>query len=205
MKSEEVKYVDIIISPEILTLYYLSKITKIDLITLTLLFEKLGTSLYYMFHILAKKKISYPSEANLLKAISFSEVVELLDFNPKNRSRVSDRDRLIFDDLMQDVVDSKYIRIKLDEVSSEGFKKSNKTKVSGNRCELHSLIKKYIRKERRRLDKLNSLELLYKDSPIRQEFINKVSKIVTNKNYILEIPNIEELIISLIDGYNKNG
>ena len=168
------------------------------------MFEKLGTGLYYLFHLLAKKKVSYPSEANLLKAINFSEVVELLDFSSQNRARVSDRDRLVFDELTKDLVDHKYIRIKLDEVLNEGYKKSSRTKVSGSRCELHSLIKKYIRKEKRRLDKINSLKYLYEDSVIRQEFINKVSKIIISKNYGTDISNIEELIISLIEGYKKD-
>ena len=72
LQKEDIKFVDLNICPETLTMFYLSEITRIDLLTLTLLFERLGSSLYYLFYLLAKRKISFPSEANLLKAIKFS-------------------------------------------------------------------------------------------------------------------------------------
>lgn len=205
MKLEEQKYVDLKILPETLTLFYLSKITKIDLVTLTLLFEKMGTSLYYLFYMLAKKKISFPSEANLLKAIKFSSICEFLDNDFNNQSKISDRDKILFEELTSSIIDNKYIRVKLDEVCDETSRKISRTKSPSNKCELNSSIKKYIRKERRRLDRMGSTESLYEaNSPTRIGFIDKITKIVTERNPDKEPNKLKELIITLIDGYSKN-
>lgn len=205
MKNEDHKYVDLIICPEVLTIFYLSRITKIDLLTLILLFEKMGTNLYYMFHMLAKKKISFPSESNLLKAVNFCETCDSLLVNPSQKSKISEKDRLVFDELCSSVVDRKYIRVALDDISEDPIRKIIKTKSLVSKSELDSAIKKYIRKERRRLVKLNQLNTLYDDTnETRISFIDKVAKIMLEKNPDKELNSIKELIILLLEGYRRN-
>lgn len=205
MKNEDHKYVDLIICPEVLTIFYLSRITKIDLLTLILLFEKMGTNLYYMFHMLAKKKISFPSESNLLKAVNFCETCDSLLVNPSQKSKISEKDRLVFDELCSSVVDRKYIRVALDDISEDPIRKIIKTKSLVSKSELDSAIKKYIRKERRRLVKLNQLNTLYDDTnETRTSFIDKVAKIMLEKNPDKELNSIKELVILLLEGYRRN-
>lgn len=205
LKNEDRKYVDLIICPEVLTIFYLSRITKIDLLTLILLFEKMGTNLYYMFHMLAKKKISFPSESNLLKAVNFCETCDSLLVNPSQKSKISEKDRLVFDELCSSVVDRKYIRVALDDVSEDPIRKIIKTKSLVSKSELDSVIKKYIRKERRRLVKLNQLNTLYDDTnETRISFIDKVAKIMLEKNPDKELNSIKELVILLLEGYRRN-
>lgn len=208
--KEERKYVDLNICPEMLTIYYLSKITRVDLITLTLLFERLGTSLYYLFYMLAKKKISFPSEANLLKAIKFTDIVEALDNNYKNIHKIPEKDKEIFQELLANIVDKRYIRVKLDRTTVTEIDKDNKTPITRVivpviKSELNSSIKKYIRKEKRRLDKLDQVYTLFdKNHENRINLINKIYNIFCDR--ISENDNIgdlKEFISTLIDGYES--
>jgi hypothetical protein len=206
LPKEELKYVDLNISPEILTLFYLSCITKIDLLTLTLIFEKIGTSLYYLFYMLAKRKISFPSEANLLKAIKFTEVVEALDNNYDHIHKIPEKDKEIFSDLIKHIVDKKYIRVKIDSLSSESSPSPIiKSMNYPGKSELNSSIKKYIRKEKRKLDKIGQMYTLFdKNSSNRASLIDKIYKQFSDK--LVESNNetdLKELISILIDGYNN--
>lgn len=206
LKPEEQKYVDLNISPEILTLYYLSYITKIDLLTLTLVFEKLGTSLYYLFYMLAKRKISFPSEANLLKAIKFTETVEALDNNYNNINKIPEKDKEIFEDLINHIVDKRYIRVKIDTVVGEGITLPIvKSITTPGKSELNSSIKKYIRKEKRKLDKIGQMYTLFdKNSNNRMILVDKIYKQFSERipeNY--NESDLKQLIEILIDGYNN--
>lgn len=207
-KSEETKFVDLKICPEIITLYYLAKITKIDILTLTLLFEKLGTGIYYLFYMLAKRKISFPSESNLLKAIKFSEVVEQLDSNFVNINKVPQKDREIFQSLINSVVDRKYIRVKIDSVVTNSSSDSTVTPrviVPVIKSELNSSIKKYIRKEKRKLDKIGQMYSLFdSESKARENLINKIYDIfITKISSDDKIEDLKGYISTLIDSYNK--
>ena len=207
---EEVKYVDLNICPEILTIFYLSKITRIDLLTLTLLFERLGTGLYYLFYMLAKRKISFPSEANLLKAIKFTETVETLDNNYNNIHKIPDKDKEIFKELLDNLVDKRYIRVKVDVLTTTENVEGDEMPVTRVitpvvKSELNSAIKKYIRKEKRRLDKLGQMYTLFdKNSENRLALIDKIYRVFSEK--VSESDNIgdlKEFISTLIDGYNN--
>lgn len=204
--KEEQKYVDLNISPEILTLFYLSYITKVDLLTLTLIFEKIGTSLYYLFYMLAKRKISFPSEANLLKAIKFTETVEALDNNYDYVHKIPEKDKEIYENLIKHIVDKKYIRVEIDTVASD----DSPTPIIKSmnfpcKSELSSSIKKYIRKEKRKLDKIGQMFTLFdKNSKNRISLVDKICKQFVDKN--TEFSNesdLKELIGMLIDGYNN--
>ena len=203
--KEDPKYVDLNISPEILTIFYLSQITKIDLLTLTLLFEKLGTSLYYLFYMLAKRKINFPSEANLLKAIKFTETVEILDNNYSSANKIPEKDQEIFNKLMASVVDKKYIRVKVDPVNNRSHVPVVKVATPVIKSELNSSIKKYIRKEKRRLDKIGQMYTLFDpDSENRSLLIEKIYKLFIGK--VTEedkVADLRILINTLIDGYNN--
>lgn len=209
--KEETKYVDLNICPEVLTLFYLSKITRIDLLTLTLLFEKIGTSLYYLFYMLAKRKINFPSEANLLKAIKFTDTVEALDNNYMNTlNKIPDKDKEIFKELISSIVDKRYIRVEVDTpviVRNESSIIHESTQIPSLpiiKSELNSAIKKYIRKEKRRLEKINQVNQLFSDSPIRNNLIDKIYSIFIVKLTENDNKNdLKELINTLIDGYNK--
>lgn len=206
-QNEELRYVDLNISPEILTLFYLSCITKIDLLTLTLIFEKIGTSLYYLFYMLAKRKISFPSEANLLKAIKFTETVEALDNNYDHIHKIPEKDKEIFDSLIKHIVDKKYIRIKVDNLSANNDTSPMIVKSINypGKSELNSSIKKYIRKEKRKLDKIGQMYTLFdSNSPNRIGLIDKIynqfSERVVDTNKDIDL---KQLIGVLIDGYNN--
>ena len=154
---------------------------------------------------LAKKKISFPSESNLLKAVNFCETCDSLLVNPSQKSKISEKDRLVFDELCSSVVDRKYIRVALDDISEDPIRKIIKTKSLVSKSELDSAIKKYIRKERRRLVKLNQLNTLYDDTnETRISFIDKVAKIMLEKNPDKELNSIKELVILLLEGYRRN-
>ena len=208
--KEEIKYVDLNICPEILTIFYLSKITRIDLLTLTLLFERLGTGLYYLFYMLAKRKISFPSEANLLKAIKFTETVEALDNNYNNIHKIPDKDKEIFKELLENLVDKRYIRVKVDVLTTTENVEGDEMPVTRVitpviKSELNSAIKKYIRKEKRRLDKLGQMYTLFdRNNENRLALIDKIYRVFSEK--ISESDNIgdlKEFISTLIDGYNN--
>lgn len=203
-KTEDPKYVDLNISPEVLTIFYLSHITKIDLLTLTLIFEKIGTSLFYIFYMLSKRKISFPSEANLLKAIKFSDTVELLDNHQINPDKVPEKDKEVFQELCKNIVDRRYIRIKVDSVEDSPLMRIPKISSSTNKSELHSSIKKYIRKEKRRLDKLGKLDTLFDEThPNRTTLIDKIYSLFSDKTPDDSINDLKSLICMLIDGYNN--
>ena len=207
LQKEDIKFVDLNICPETLTMFYLSEITRIDLLTLTLLFERLGSSLYYLFYLLAKRKISFPSEANLLKAIKFSEVVESLDNNYSNVNKIPQKDKDIFQKLLNSVVDKKYIRLQVDALQSISAPCVQNTEVVTPvvKSELSSSIKKYIRKEKRKLDKAGKMYTLFdKTSLNRINLINKIHDSFINKvNEADNIGDLKEFIGTLIDGYNK--
>lgn len=205
MPKEGLKYVDLNISPETLTIFYLSQITRIDLITLTLLFEKLGTGLFYLFYMLSKKKISFPSEANLLKAIKFSDIVEALDNNYDGIHKIPDKDREIFQELCKQVVDKRFIRAKIDSAEDIISSPLPRINSSTNKSELHSSIKKYIRKEKRRLDKLGQVNTLFDPtSENRIVLVDKIYKLFSDKvTEADEVNDLKELINLLIDGYNN--
>lgn len=184
----------------------MSYITKIDLLTLTLVFEKLGTSLYYLFYMLAKRKISFPSEANLLKAIKFTETVEALDNNYNNINKIPEKDKEIFEDLINHIVDKRYIRVKIDTVVGEGVTLPVvKSITTPGKSELNSSIKKYIRKEKRKLDKIGQMYTLFdKNSNNRMILIDKIYKQFSERipeNY--NESDLKQLIEILIDGYNN--
>lgn len=204
-KKEDAKYVDLNISPEILTIYYLSHITKIDLLSMVLLFEKLGSGLYYLFYMLSKRKISFPSEANLLKAIKFSDTVEILDSGVANTSKISDRDQEIYKDLLKSLVDRRYIRMKIETSDDTTILHLPKTSTTNTKSVLNSSIKKYIRKEKRRLDKLGQInDLFVTSSEVRNTLIDKIYSLFKDK--ITEddkVEDLKQLIGLLIDGYNN--
>jgi hypothetical protein len=198
------KFVDLNISPEVLTMFYLSQITRIDLMSMILLFEKMGTSLYYLFYILSKKKISFPSEANLLKAIKFSDTVESLDNNYDNAHKIPDKDKDIYNELCRHVVDKRYIRVYIDSVDEAQVVHIPRIPTNTNKSELNSSIKKYIRKEKRRLDKIGQVQTLFETNHAnRNNLVEKIYKLFADK--ILEsdkVTDLKQLIESLIDGYH---
>ena len=141
----------------------------------------------------------------MLKAVNFCETCDSLLVNPSQKSKISEKDRLVFDELCSSVVDRKYIRVALDDISEDPIRKIIKTKSLVSKSELDSAIKKYIRKERRRLVKLNQLNTLYDDTnETRISFIDKVAKIMLEKNPDKELNSIKELVILLLEGYRRN-
>ena len=92
---------------------------------------------------LAKRKISFPSEANLLKAIKFTETVEALDNNYDNIHKIPEKDKEVFESLIKHIVDKKYIRVKIDTLTSDDPSPSIiKSLNYPGKSELNSLIKK---------------------------------------------------------------
>lgn len=204
MPKGDPRFVDLNISPEVLTLFYLSQITRIDLMSMVLLFEKIGSSLYYLFYILSKKKISFPSEANLLKAIKFSDTVESLDNPYENSNKIPDKDRDIYNELIKHVVDKRYIRVYIDSFVDEStVVHVPRIQTNTNKSELNSSIKKYIRKEKRRLDKTGEVSSLFiPNNQNRLNLVEKIYKLFVDK--VSDIDKIEDLkqhIEFLIDGY----
>lgn len=203
--KEEQKYVDLNISPEVLTMFYLSQITRIDLMTMILLFEKLGTSIYYLFYMLSKKKISFPSEANLLKAIKFSDTVEVLDNNYDSAHKVPDKDKEIYQELIKHVIDKRYIRVMVDSVDEATVIHIPRVATNTNKSELNSSIKKYIRKEKRRLDKIGQAQTLFDiQHTNRNNLIEKIYKLFIDKiSESDKVTDLKQLIENLIDGYGS--
>lgn len=186
-------------------MFYLSQITRMDLVSLVLLFEKLGTGIYYLFYLLSKKKISFPSEANLLKAIKFSDVVEALDNNYVGSQKIPDKDKEIYNELIKHVVDKRYIRIFIDPINESNIVHIPRVVVSTNKSELNSSIKKYIRKEKRRLEKTGQVSTLFEvNHTNRNNLIEKIYNLFINK--VLEsdkVTDLKQLIENLIDSYNS--
>ena len=205
LEKEEQKYVDLNISPEVLTMFYLSQITRIDLMSMILLFEKLGTGIYYLFYILSKKKISFPSEANLLKAIKFSDTVEALDNLYANANKIPDKDKDIYNELIKHVVDKRYIRVAIDSVDESTVVHTPRVPTSNTKSELNSSIKKYIRKEKRRLDKIGQANTLFESSHSnRLSLVEKIYKLFADKMVESDqVVDLKQLIESLIDSYSS--
>lgn len=159
---------------------------------------------------LAKRKISFPSEANLLKAIKFTETVETLDNNYNNIHKIPDKDKEIFKELLDNLVDKRYIRVKVDVLTTTENVEGDEMPVTRVitpvvKSELNSAIKKYIRKEKRRLDKLGQMYTLFdKNSENRLALVDKIHRVFSEK--VSESDNIgdlKEFISTLIDGYNN--
>lgn len=159
---------------------------------------------------LAKRKISFPSEANLLKAIKFTETVETLDNNYNNIHKIPDKDKEIFKELLDNLVDKRYIRVKVDVLTTTENVEGDEMPVTRVitpvvKSELNSAIKKYIRKEKRRLDKLGQMYTLFdKNNENRLALIDKIYRVFSEK--VSESDNIgdlKEFISTLIDGYNN--
>lgn len=154
---------------------------------------------------LAKRKISFPSEANLLKAIKFTETVEALDNNYNNINKIPEKDKEVFENLVKHIVEKKYIRVEIDTVSGDPSP-SPIIKSMNFPCksELNSSIKKYIRKEKRKLDKIGQMYTLFdRNSRNRTLLIEKIYKQFSDKDAISEDNTLKDLIGVLIDGYNK--
>lgn len=155
----------------------------------------------------SKKKISFPNENSLLRAISFSQTVSILDNEYTNKNKISDKDKAIFEDLCRQVIDGKYLRVPLEAL------KENHTSMpvikSTNpiiKSSLASNIKKYVRKERRRLQKQGQENLLYDlSSELRHAFIGKILKILIAKHPDKSEQEIATLIQEIIEGYRMNG
>lgn len=152
---------------------------------------------------LSKKKISFPSEANLLKAIKFSDTIEILDNCEDNLHKVPDKDRDIYNELVKHIIDKRYIRVFVDSIEDTAVVHIPRISTNTNKSELNSSIKKYIRKEKRRLDKSGQSQTLFKmDHPNRINLIEKIYKLFINK--VLESNknvDLRQLITDLIDGY----
>lgn len=155
---------------------------------------------------LAKRKISFPSEANLLKAIKFTETVEALDNSYDNIHKIPEKDKEIFEDLIKHIVDKKYIRVKIDTVGGESDTSPIIKAINyPGKSELNSSIKKYIRKEKRKLDKVGQMYTLFdKNSQNRISLIDKIYKQFSSKvSEGSKETDLKQLIGVLIDGYNN--
>lgn len=155
---------------------------------------------------LAKRKISFPSEANLLKAIKFTETVEALDNSYDNIHKIPEKDKEIFEDLIKHIVDKKYIRVKIDAVSNDNDTSPIIKAINyPGKSELNSSIKKYIRKEKRKLDKVGQMYTLFdKNSQNRHSLIDKIYKQFSDRvSEDHKEADLKQLISILIDGYNN--
>jgi hypothetical protein len=155
---------------------------------------------------LAKRKISFPSEANLLKAIKFTETVEALDNNYDNLHKIPEKDKEIFENLIKHIIDKKYIRIKIDTLSADNVSSPIVKPFNyPGKSELNSSIKKYIRKEKRKLDKVGQMYTLFdKNSSNRLSLIDKIYHQFSDKvEESGKNTDLKQLIGILIDGYNS--
>lgn len=155
---------------------------------------------------LAKRKISFPSEANLLKAIKFTETVEALDNNYDHIHKIPEKDKEIFEDLINHIVDKKYIRVKIDAISNDNDPSPIIKAINyPGKSELNSSIKKYIRKEKRKLDKIGQMYTLFdKNSQNRHFLIDKIYKQFSGRiSEDYKEADLKQLISVLIDGYNN--
>lgn len=156
---------------------------------------------------LAKRKISFPSEANLLKAIKFTEIVEALDNNYDNIHKIPEKDKEIFEDLLKHIVDRKYIRVKIDSLNEDDETPQIIKSINyPGKSELNSSIKKYIRKEKRKLDKIGQMYTLFdRNSQNRLLLIDKIYKQFSSKvsDQLDKDIDLKQLISILIDGYNN--
>ena len=204
--SEENNYIDIKINPVVLSLFYLSSICKIDLVTLVLLFEKLGDKMYYLFYLMSKKKFTFPSEGNLIKAINFSNTYRILNNKNLSKSSISEKDLYIFNELKSKIINNKFIRVNIDsDISNEPLevKREKRVRTVSDKNELHSIIKKYIRKKRRKLQKIGKIDkLLDLSSTESINIINKVKNLIKNK-ITDEDTNVDNLISDILVSYNK--
>ena len=204
--SEENNYIDIKINPVVLSLFYLSSICKIDLVTLVLLFEKLGDKMYYLFYLMSKKKFTFPSEGNLIKAINFSNTYRILNNKNLSKSSISEKDLYIFNELKSKIINNKFIRVNIDsDISNEPLevKREKRVRTVSDKNELHSIIKKYIRKERRKLQKIGKIDkLLDLSSTESINIINKVKNLIKNKITDGDT-NVDNLISDILVSYNK--
>ena len=204
--SEENNYIDIKINPVVLSLFYLSSICKIDLVTLVLLFEKLGDKMSYLFYLMSKKKFTFPSEGNLIKAINFSNTYRILNNKNLSKSSISEKDLYIFNELKSKIINNKFIRVNIDsDISNEPLevKREKRVRTVSDKNELHSIIKKYIRKERRKLQKIGKIDkLLDLSSTESINIINKVKNLIKNKITDGDT-NVDNLISDILVSYNK--
>ena len=142
----------------------------------------------------------------ILKAIKFTETVEALDNNYDYINKIPEKDKEIFENLINHIVDKKYIRVKIDAVSSDNDSHPMIKAINyPGKSELNSSIKKYIRKEKRKLDKVGQMYTLFdKNSANRISLIDKIFKQFSDK--VSESSNesdLKQLIGVLIDGYNN--
>lgn len=206
MSSEENNYIDIKINPVVLSLFYLSSICKIDLITLVLLFEKLGDKMYYLFYLMSKRKFTFPSEVNLIKAINFSNTYRVLNNKYLDNSSISEKDLYIFNELKSKIINNKFIRVNIDsnvDIEPTEVKRERRVRTLSDKNELHSIIKKYIRKERRKLQKIGKIDkLLDLNSEESVAIIEKVKNLIKNK-ITDENTDTNALISDILISYNK--
>lgn len=162
--------------------------------------------MYYLFYLMSKRKFTFPSEVNLIKAINFSNTYRVLNNKYLDNSSISEKDLYIFNELKSKIINNKFIRVNIDsnvDIEPTEVKRERRVRTLSDKNELHSIIKKYIRKERRKLQKIGKIDkLLDLNSEESVAIIEKVKNLIKNK-ITDENTDTNVLISDILISYNK--